>query len=120
LDRLPVGYRLAKDLKERAWTDGATWDEVGVLSPKKGAARYRVKTFSVTLYDPSARAFVYHSNALDKKKGKTLQRELQTMARQSALYGARTDDRHTSATATDGERFHTPSTRVAEVPDSAT
>lgn len=76
LGRLPAGYRVAKDLKERAWADGATWDAVGVLSPKQGAARYRVQTFPITLYDQPAQAFVYHSDALDKKKERTLQREI--------------------------------------------
>jgi len=76
LGRLPASYRLAKSLKERAWADGGNWVDVGVLSPKRGATRYRSQTFDVVLYDQPTRAFVYHSDALDKKKEHTLQREI--------------------------------------------
>ena len=76
LGRLPASYRLTKQLKEQAWADSGTWAEVGVLSPKRGAARYRAQTFDVVLYDQPTRAFVYHSDALDKKKEHTLQREI--------------------------------------------
>ena len=75
LGRLPASYRLAKHLKEQAWADGGDWTD-GVLSPKRGAARYRAQTFDVVLYDQPTRAFVYHSDALDKKKEHTLQREI--------------------------------------------
>ena len=39
-----------------------------------------MQTFTVTLDDQPARAFVYHSDALDKKKERTLQPEIQQEA----------------------------------------
>lgn len=41
-----------------------------------GTVTYQTHTFHTTLYDQSARAFVYHSSALDKVKEHTLQREI--------------------------------------------
>lgn len=76
LGRLPASYRLAKDVKEQAWVNGGNWLDIGVLSAKRGTARYGAQTFDVVLYAQPTRAFVYHSDALDKKKEHTLQREI--------------------------------------------
>ncbi|MCY0881547.1 MAG: hypothetical protein OWS74_06085, partial [Firmicutes bacterium] len=50
------------------------------LSPKKDATHYQAQRFTVTLYDQEAVAFVYHSEALDKKKEHALQRAIQQEA----------------------------------------
>ena len=81
LGRLPANFTLAKTLKEEAWAEGADWEDLGPLSPKPKAAQYRAQTFDVTLYDQTARAWVYHSSALDKRKERTLQREIDREAK---------------------------------------
>ena len=78
LGRLPTTFGLCHRLKDQAWTGGDPWTPLGPLarSEKKTSARYMVQTFDTTLYNQSARAFVYHSEALDKKKEHTLQRTI--------------------------------------------
>ena len=78
LGRLPATFGLCDRLKDQAWTAADAWHDLGALAAKKtGApATYRVQTFDTTLYDHPARAFVYHSSALDKKKEHTLEREI--------------------------------------------
>ena len=77
LGRLPASYRLANQLKEQAWADGGGWTDIGAWSSKHDAAHYQAQAFDTMLYDHPTRAFVYHSDALDKKKEHTLQREIQ-------------------------------------------
>ena len=78
LGRLPTTFGLCQRLKEQAWTGGGIWESLGPLarSAKKTSATYAVQTFDTTLYDQAARAFVYHSYALDKKKEHALQRAI--------------------------------------------
>ena len=78
LGRLPTTFGLCQRLKEQAWTEGGPWESLGPLawSAKKTSATYAVQTFDTTLYDQAARAFVCHSDALDKKKEHALQRAI--------------------------------------------
>ena len=79
LGRLSARFSLCGDLKRRAWDESNTWDVMGPLAetPIAKSATYRCQTFDVTFYDEPARAFVYYSSALDKKKEHTLQREIE-------------------------------------------
>ncbi len=79
LGQLPATFNLCDELKTQAWAQPMTaWDPLGALaqSPTAQSATYRAQTFDVTFLDEPARAFVYHSQALDKKKEHTLQREI--------------------------------------------
>ncbi len=79
LGRLSARFNLCDELKVRAWAQTTeSWDDLGHLAqvPTPKSATYQAQTFDVTFYDEPARAFVYHSRALDKKKEHTLQREM--------------------------------------------
>lgn len=47
-----------------------------VAAPSGTASVYHVQTFDITFLGDPARAFLYHSSALDKKKEHSLQREI--------------------------------------------
>ena len=79
LGRLPNTFTLCGDLKSQAWSQPMTaWEELGSLAQKPTAqsATYQSQTLDVTFLDRPARAFVYHSRGLDKKKEHTLQKEI--------------------------------------------
>ena len=78
LGRLPATFGLCDRLKDQAWATEEPWEPLGTLAakPKSATATYQAHPFDTTLYDQPARAFVYHSSALDKKKEHTLQREI--------------------------------------------
>ena len=78
LGRLPATFGLGDRLKDQAWAAEEPWEPLGTLAAqsKSATATYQAQTFNTTLYDLPARAFVYHSSALDKKKEHTLQREV--------------------------------------------
>ncbi|MCY0881296.1 MAG: hypothetical protein OWS74_04805, partial [Firmicutes bacterium] len=78
LGRLPATFGLCSQLKDQAWATEAPWEPLGTLAakPQRATATYQAHTFDTTLYDQPARAFVYYSSALDKKKEHTLQREI--------------------------------------------
>ena len=78
LGRLPATFGLVDQLKDQAWSDQTPWADLGVLAAKRRAtsATYQAQTFDITLYEQPARAFVYHSSALDKKKEHTVQRAI--------------------------------------------
>ena len=73
------------DSKTTLGRGGGIWESLGPLarSAKKTSTTYAVQTFDTTLYDQAARAFVYHSYALDKKKEHAFQwaitREAETL-----------------------------------------
>ena len=75
LGRLSARFSLCGDLKHRAWDGPNRWEVIG--TPTAKSATYRYQTFDVTFYDEPARAFVYYSPALDRKKEHTLQREIE-------------------------------------------
>ena len=78
LGRLSARFSLCGDLKHRAWDRPNRWEVMGPLAetPTAKSATYRYQTFDVIFYDEPARAFVYYSLTLDRKKEHTLQREI--------------------------------------------
>lgn len=77
LGRLPARFALCGELKIRAWEDATAWkrmEPVARPSPKNSV--YQTQAFDVTFLGAPARAFVYHSSALEKKKEHSLQREI--------------------------------------------
>ena len=79
LGRLSARFALSEELKDQAWAQPTDrWTELGALAevPAVKSATYQAQTFDVTFADAPAKAFVYHSRALDKKKEHTLQREI--------------------------------------------
>ena len=79
LGRLSARFKLCAELKERAWDEAKdAWIELGPLAetPTPKSATYQAQTFEVTFADGPARAFVYHSQSLERKKEHTLQREI--------------------------------------------
>ncbi len=78
LGRLPARFALCDELKTRAWAQNPeAWKPLGsVAARSKKSSVYQAQTFDVTFLGEPARAFVYHSSALDKKKEHSLQREI--------------------------------------------
>jgi len=79
LGRLSGRFTLCDDLKDQAWAQPSeAWKSLGVLAeaPTPKSATYHAQTFDVTFADQPAKAFVYHSQTLDRKKEHTLQREI--------------------------------------------
>lgn len=63
-------------MKAAAWAESDQFTDLGSFSPKKHAARYKVQVRTGSLYERDVRCLVVHSDALDKRKEKTLQREV--------------------------------------------
>lgn len=77
LGRLPETYTLAREVKAAAWAAPATaWEDLGTFSPRKGAAQYRAQIHPGTLATYPVRCVVVHSDALDRRRERTLQREI--------------------------------------------
>ena len=77
LGRLPETYTLARTVKATAWAaPDAAWEDLGTFSPRKGAARYRAQIHPGTLATYAVRCVVVHSDALDRRRERTLQREI--------------------------------------------
>ena len=77
LGRLPETYALARDVKAAAWAAPDTaWEDLGIFSPRKGAAHYRVQLHPGTLATYPVRCVVVYSDALDRRRERTLQREI--------------------------------------------
>ncbi len=71
LGRLSARFTLCKELKIQAWDQPKeSWVELGPMAqlPTAKSATYQVQTIDVTFYDEPARAFVYHSHSLGKKR----------------------------------------------------
>jgi len=90
--RLPETYGQCIDAIERA-VAADTWDDLGILSrqpptKKSKPAFYRGFETTVTLYGRLNRALVVHSDALDKKKTKKLDKAIQDDFTQLALIKA--------------------------------
>lgn len=75
VSRLPETYKLAKELKERAWQKDA-WQYVGRLAESKKGAVYHSQSFIDRLEDRTYRFVVVHSTALDKRRAKTIQKQI--------------------------------------------
>jgi len=79
--RLPETYTECTQAIERALT-ADTWDELGILSRQpptrtRKPASYRCFETTVTLYGRAYRALVVHSDALDRRKTKRLDKAIQ-------------------------------------------
>lgn len=77
LARLPESFGLAEELKQAAWAENR-WEEIGALSPRKQAARYRVHERTCVLDGRTYRALVVHSTSLDQRKEQALRRRVET------------------------------------------
>ena len=84
LGRFPARFALCGELKTRAWEHNReTWKQLrSGAAPSGTASVYHVQPFDVIFLEKPARAFVFHSSALDKKKEHRLQRDI---ARYDAL-----------------------------------
>ena len=60
--RLPETYKAAAEAKARARQAPEAWQEIGALSSRPEAARYRVQEQEVVLYGRTYRALVVHSD----------------------------------------------------------
>ena len=76
LGRLPENYKLCSAVKAAAWAQPGQFTDLGSFSPKKHAACYKAQVLSGSLYERDVRCLVVHSDALDARKEKTLQREV--------------------------------------------
>jgi hypothetical protein len=80
LGRLSARFNWCDEVKDQAWAEAKeAWVELGPLAqtPTPKSATYQAQTFEVTFADGPARAFVYPSLSLDRKKEHTLQREIE-------------------------------------------
>ena len=76
LGRLPENYHLCGDVKAQAWAEPDKFTDLGTFSPKKHATHYQAQFRAGRLYDRDVRCLVVHSDALDKRKEKALEREV--------------------------------------------
>ena len=75
VSRLPETYRLAQDLKERAWAIDR-WETIGRIAQSEKGAVYHAQSFEETLEGRTYRFIVVHSSSLDKRKLKSIQRAI--------------------------------------------
>ena len=81
ISRLPATFAQEQEVKDRAWSDGG-WIDAGVLTenPKRDSAFYKYKEYVVDIAAQTAvrpyRLIVVHSSSLDKRKAKTLEKNL--------------------------------------------
>ena len=81
ISRLPATFAQEQEVKDRAWSDGG-WIDAGVLTenPKRDSAFYRYQEYVVDIAAQTAvrpyRLIVVHSSSLDKRKAKTLEKNL--------------------------------------------
>lgn len=76
ISRMPHTYDVPEQLIERAWESG-DWHDVGTLSERNGAARYRLQSFERPLYGETYRFVVVHSSTLDGRKERAIDNELE-------------------------------------------
>lgn len=75
LSRLRETFRAAEELKQAAWAEDAC-EEIGPLSPRKGAAQYRVQERTCELEGRKYRTLVVYSTRLDQCKEQTFERRV--------------------------------------------
>ena len=78
VSRLPANYKLEQSLKQKATEDEKQWTEIGQISNKEDSARYKVKSYFDELYGRRYRFIICHSDQLNTKKEKTLQKSIKT------------------------------------------
>lgn len=76
VSRLPGNYKLEKELKAKAMENPENWEPVGAFSNKVDAAEYKAQSFEDRLYGNKYRFIVCHSNQLEKRKEKTLNKKI--------------------------------------------
>nr|WP_272939582.1 IS1634 family transposase [Heyndrickxia coagulans] len=76
ISRLPDTFGLSTELKKEAWLLN-NWERVGSLSNKKDAAIYQIQAFERQIQNLPYRFLVVHSNNLDQRKEKTLNRAIE-------------------------------------------
>jgi transposase len=77
ISRFPENFKLCKTLKKQAFEKEADWVHVGTLADKKNAATYRIQGISTELYGRNYRFAVVHSSALDQRKQKKIDRQVE-------------------------------------------
>jgi transposase len=75
ISRFPATFKLEKQLIELAWQKD-NWQDIGKLSDSKNAAEYRCQTFIRTIKDNKYYFVVVHSSNLDKRKQKTIDKNI--------------------------------------------
>jgi transposase len=75
VSRLPEAFGIAKNLKEMAWQKD-DWEFLGAISPGKNAAQYWTSSFVDQIGGRDYRFVVVRSSALDKRREKSLERQL--------------------------------------------
>lgn len=76
VSRLPGTYGLEKRLIQKAIENDDRWEYVGQLSAKAGSAEYKLQSFEGELYGRKYRFIVCHSNQLDERKRKTIDKKI--------------------------------------------
>ncbi|WP_188634404.1 IS1634 family transposase, partial [Lentibacillus kapialis] len=76
LSRLPENFKLAGDLKEKAWEQDE-WEKVGTLADGKDAAIYQISRAKAKLDGEAYRFLIVHSNKLDGRKQKSIDAQLE-------------------------------------------
>jgi len=75
VSRLPENYNLAAQLKAQAW-EADKWIHLGNLREGKNAATYATKSIQAELCGRQYRFIVVRSSALDKRKTKSIDKQL--------------------------------------------
>ena len=76
ISRLPETYKLAEQLKERAWSKDGVWRCIGRIGESATSAVYHTQSFIETLEGRTYRFVVVHSSAQQARKAKTIQKQL--------------------------------------------
>ena len=124
LSRLPENFSACREAKAAAWA--GEWTALGKLSSRRGAAEYFASEQQGIIEDQEYRLVVYRSSHLDRRRAKTLERELigqrQELERDAAALAKRSfscaDDARAAAEVWKKEHqdgFHPVTVDVAEV-----
>ena len=75
ISRLPENFAIAKTLKEEAWQKGK-WESLGAIAQGKNAAQYWTSSLVDEIDGRQYRFVVVRSSALDKRREKSLEKQL--------------------------------------------
>ena len=78
ISRLPANFKLAQELVALAWQN-SNWTDLGQTAKHKNAAYYKVQTFVRNLYGTDYQFIVVHSSNLDKRKTKSIEKNLKKL-----------------------------------------
>lgn len=76
ISRLPDTFKISEELKLKAWREN-NWQELGQMASTPGSATYRIQEFPGEIDGIPYRFAVVNSSALDKRKEKTLSRQIE-------------------------------------------